>query len=106
MSAITLAAQAVALDALAQLGAAMGHLPGAHISLSDITPNQLDISLHDDLGDFETWRSALGIAADTVTYIARTRHTVLKAHATFAGATIELCGYAALLPQPESGAEA
>ncbi|MBC3988034.1 hypothetical protein H8N00_03785 [Streptomyces sp. AC563] len=82
----------------------MGHLPGAHISLSDTFPNQLDVSLHDDLGDFETWRQALGIAADTVTCTARARHMVLKARAAFAGATVELFGYAPALVLPEGEA--
>lgn len=91
---ITLAEQRVALDALAQLSAAFGHLPGAHIGLNTIFPNRVDISLHDGLNAFEAWREALGIAAEDVQIQQRKTAMNLKAVTTFAGATVELIGYA------------
>jgi len=73
-------------------------LPGAHFGVSTIFPNQLDISLHDGLGAFELWREALGIPADAVKFSARNTAMNLKATTTFAGATVELIGYADPLP--------
>lgn len=95
---ITVAEQRVALAALAQLSAAFGHLPGAHFSLSTIFPNQVDISLHDGLNDFEPWREALGIPAEDVQIQSRKTAMNLKAVTTFAGAKVELVGYADPLP--------
>jgi len=103
-----LAEQLPALDALAQITAAFAHLPAADFHLSRITHEQLDISLHDDLDAFEQWRAALGIPAETVDYQHRPgrAHMTLKASTTFAGATVELVGFAPALPAPDGGEQA
>lgn len=99
MTAQTFGDQLAALDALAQLTSAFGHLPPADVNLSPITPDELAISIHDDLSGFEQWRTALGIAAEDVDHSQRPgrSHMTLKATTTFAGATVELVGYAPAL---------
>ncbi|WP_431999301.1 hypothetical protein [Streptomyces sioyaensis] len=91
----TLAAQAAALDAAAQLARVHGQLPGARIEVSYVHPGRIFVSLHNDLGEFEAWREALGILAADVR---REDHTPgrmsLTATCTFAGVEIELTGYA------------
>jgi hypothetical protein len=100
VTARTFADQLPAADALAQITAAMGHLPPADFGLSPITPDRLDISIHDNLSGFEQWRAALGIAAADVEHQQRPRsaHMTLRGRTTFAGATVELVGYAPALP--------
>jgi hypothetical protein len=101
MSALaTLAVQRTALDALAQITAAFGHLPVACFSVGDVFPDQLCIDVHDDLDHFETWRTALGIPADTVDYSTTTLSMALKAYGSFGGAEVRLIGFAPLLPAP------
>jgi hypothetical protein len=101
VSARTFADQLPAVDALAQITATMGHLPPADFGLSPITPDRLDISIHDNLDGFEQWRTALGIAAADVDHCQRPgrSHMTLRGRTTFAGATVELIGYAPALPQ-------
>lgn len=99
----TLAQQRPALGALAQMAGAFAHLPGAHLDISPTYPDQLTISVHDDLGAFEVWREALGITPDAVSYKALTSHMHIKAEGTFAGAAVELVGYAPALPVPDGG---
>jgi hypothetical protein len=99
VTARTFADQMAAADALAQITSAMGHLPPADFGLSPITPDQLTISLHDDLSGFERWRVALGFPTSAVTYLPRRHHMALKAGGPFGGATVELVGYAPPLPQ-------
>lgn len=98
----TLAAQQAALDAVAQLGRIHGHLPGATISLTDIWPSTVSISLDEHLDAFEAWREALGIPADAVEYTERPSGMNLKAEGSFAGATVELSGYAPRLSPAET----
>ncbi|ASQ96014.1 hypothetical protein [Streptomyces sp. 11-1-2] len=64
--ALTLDELAVPLRALRLLAADFGHLPAPHAHVSTIYPNQLELSFHDGLTDFEAWRDALGIAPDAV----------------------------------------
>jgi hypothetical protein len=97
---IVLAAQRPAVDALAQIAAAFGHLPAVCFDLGDIYPDRLDISVHDNLGHFEVWRCALGIAADAVEYGTFGSKMYLSGRGSFAGATVKLTGYAASLPAP------
>lgn len=94
----TFAAQHTAIAALGQISASLGHLPPADIAISPYTPGQLDVSVHDDLAGFEQWRAALGILANVVEYTERTHHMTLKAEGQFAGAVVELVGFAPLLP--------
>lgn len=97
---VTLADQRPAMDALAQIAAAFEHLPAACFGLGDIYPDRLDISVHDDLGHFEVWRCALGIAVDAVEFGTFGTKMYLVGRGSFAGATVKLTGYAASLPAP------
>ena len=100
MTATTFADQLAAADALAQITAAMGHLPPADIGLSPITPDRLNISIHDDLDAFERWRTALGFPTGAVDYVPRRGHMTVRVTGPFAGATVELVGFAPPLPTP------
>jgi hypothetical protein len=99
VTARTFADQLPAAGALAQITAAMGHLPPADFGLSPITPDRLDISIHDNLSGFERWRTALGFPTSAVDYVPRRGHMTVRATGQFAGATVELVGYAPPLPQ-------
>lgn len=94
----SLAQQLPALAALAQITTAFPHLPAADFSAGPIYPDRLTISLHDSFTDFETWRTALGIPDHAVEYKGMARQMNLKASGPFAGATVELVGYAPPLP--------
>lgn len=98
MSAVTLAEQADAMRAVADMADAFGHLPSADITISPYTPGQIDITLYDGLGTFEAWRSALGIVASDVDCRVLPTRVRLQAGGSFAGATVELVGYSAMLP--------
>lgn len=101
----TLGAMMAPVGALMALASQFASLPGGQIRLSDIYPDRIDLSLHDDLAAFETWRQALGIDPDTVTCgtqgNGRTR--VLKAACDYAGARLHLTGYSDL-PEQDGGA--
>ncbi|MFD8390429.1 hypothetical protein ACFV2N_14790 [Streptomyces sp. NPDC059680] len=101
----TLDALAVPLRALRLLTVDFGHLPAPVLNVSDIFPDRLKLSFHDDLGDFEAWRAALGIAPDAVTHGMQSdgRTRVLTTAVEFAGATLELAGYADV-PATDGGA--
>jgi hypothetical protein len=93
---LTLDDLSVALRALRLLAVDFGHLPAPVVSVTDIYPNQLKLSFHDGLDDFEVWREALGIAPEAVIHGTQSndRTRVLKTTADFAGAVLELTGYA------------
>lgn len=97
MAAVTLADQKKALDAAATIARLFPHLPDAAIKASHIYPGRLDISLHDDIGDFEAWRVALGMLPEWVDQGAQPGSMVLTATGRFAGVVVELVGYAPLL---------
>lgn len=96
-----LAAQLGALEALVVIGRTFAHLPGADLQNGLIYPDVITVSVHDDLGGFEQWRTVLGIAAGDVDHQQRpnSRHMTLKASTTFHGVTVELVGYAPALPE-------
>ncbi|GGT54268.1 hypothetical protein [Streptomyces purpureus] len=93
---LTLDGLAVPLRVLRLLATDFGHLPAPAVHLSGIFPNRLELSLHDDLAEFETWRDALGIAPDAVKHSTQSdgRTRVLKASVEYAGAELELVAYA------------
>lgn len=101
MTAKTLADQLAALEALVVIGRTFAHMPAVTINLSPIYPDQIDLSIHDDIDAFEQWRAALGIAVEDVDYCQRPgrSHMHLKAKTTFARVTVELVGYAPALPE-------
>ena len=90
------------LRALRLLATDFGHLPVPHMWVSPIYPEHLKLAFHDDLAHFEAWREALGIAPDAVTHGTQSEgHVrVLKTSVEYAGATLELVGYADI-PDPE-----
>lgn len=105
MSALTLADLSAPLLALRLLGAEFGYLPAPTVEVSPIYPERLELSFHDDFAAFEAWREALGIAPESVVHRVQVggQTGVLRVHATFAGAELELIGYAkvpAPLPVP------
>jgi hypothetical protein len=92
----TLAEQQTALAALTQIGAAFGDLPAPEFRVSRVYPDQVSISLHDNLADFEAWREALGMAVGAVEYRTQPGNTVLKVVVPWGGGTVELVGYGPL----------
>ncbi|BCM66471.1 MULTISPECIES: hypothetical protein [Streptomyces] len=65
MKAATLAEQAPALACLVSLAVGHPDLPGAYITTSQFTPNELSVQLDDPSG-VEEWRKALSVSADQV----------------------------------------
>ncbi|MEU9345170.1 hypothetical protein AB0D74_28605 [Streptomyces sp. NPDC048278] len=97
---LTLDGLAVPLRVLRLLAADFGHLPAPDVDLSPVFPDRLELRFHDGLADFETWRAALGITPDDVTYREQSGDTcVLKASVDYAGAVLELTGFGDL-PAP------
>ncbi|EPH46394.1 hypothetical protein ABT390_26010 [Streptomyces aurantiacus] len=92
---LTLDNLAVPLRVLRVLAAEFGHLAAPSVQVSTIYPNRLDLTFHDDLPGFEAWRAALGISPDAVTYGEQTHRTrILRAQAEYAGAVVNLTGFA------------
>jgi len=103
---LTLAEVSAPLLALRVLLAEFPALPAGSINISDIFPDRVDVTLHDDMGAFESWRAALGIDPATATCDTQSigRTWVLKASADYAGARICLTGFAAV-PGADGGEE-
>ncbi|MFD3544454.1 hypothetical protein ACFWUW_02350 [Streptomyces sp. NPDC058655] len=99
----------VPLRALRLLAADHPHLPAPAVSVSTIYPDRLELSFHDGLGAFETWRDALRITPDRVEHSVHAggRTQVLTAEVDYAGARLCLIGYAKApaLAQERSRAE-
>lgn len=97
---------AVPLLALRVLLSEFPDLPSGYFRVSDIYPDQLDMSLHDNLAAFERWRDALGIAPESVTCGDQSggRTRVLEAECDYAGARIRLTGFSTI-PEHAGGAE-
>ncbi|WP_050503071.1 hypothetical protein [Streptomyces monomycini] len=93
----TLADQQAALDVAASLARTHGHLPAAHIRTTAIFRDQVDISLHDSLADFEAWREGLGIDPTAVDHaLYADGQMYLQARTAFLGLTVEITGYGKL----------
>ncbi|MFF5773893.1 hypothetical protein ACFY8V_32650 [Streptomyces californicus] len=58
----TLRGQGSPVRLLMQLLTDHPELPAAEFHMSAIYPDRLDVSVHDDMGAFEAWREALGLA--------------------------------------------
>ncbi|WP_409056820.1 hypothetical protein [Streptomyces sp. SYP-A7185] len=86
----------VSLRTLRLLTVDFPDLPAPTVHVSPLYPERLELSLYDDLGTFEPWRIALGIARDAVDFHTQSDGTtwVLEACADFAGATVRLIAYA------------
>ncbi|MGA5064498.1 hypothetical protein ACPB9E_12080 [Streptomyces exfoliatus] len=96
MRARTLTDLSAPLLALRLLAAEFGHLPAPTVEVSPIYPERLELTFHDDFAAFEAWREALNIHPDSVVHRVQTggQTNVLRVHAAFAGAELELIGYA------------
>ncbi|MEU4798668.1 hypothetical protein [Streptomyces sp. NPDC023327] len=88
-----------ALTALRLLAVDFAKMPAPTVRVSPIFPALLDLSLHGDLGAFEPWRTALGIARKDIDF-----HTqgdgqtwVLHATADYAGARVTLYAFGDVL---------
>ena len=98
MAAGTLGSQKRAVDAAATISRVFPHLPAAVIQVSGVYPDRVNISLHDDLADFEAWRAALGILPEWVGQSGLTDTSQsLTGTGRFAGVEVVLTGYAPLL---------
>ncbi|GGI67082.1 hypothetical protein [Wenjunlia tyrosinilytica] len=103
---LTLKDLAGPLRALRTLAAEFPDLPAVDVQVSPIYPDSLELTLHDDLSAFETWREALGIAAETVTYHEQgfSGTTVrLEGSTEVAGATVRLRGFAPVVRPAATG---
>lgn len=96
MRARTLADLSAPLLALRLLAAEFGHMPAPTVEVSPIYPGRLELTFHNDFAAFEAWREALNIAPESVVHRVQVggQTGVLRVHATFAGAELELTGYA------------
>jgi hypothetical protein len=104
---VTVGDQRRALDVLIQLAGRFPHLPSLHVNLMGHAPDRLYLYLHDDLADFEAWRQALGIPAESVTCGSlSTDKMALAGLGTFDGIDIELHGFAPALPEAITGSAA
>lgn len=84
------------LRALRLLATDFGHLPAPAVRVTTVYPDQLELSFHRDLADFEAWRDALDVAPDAVSYDTQGdggRTCVLHVGIEYAGAELELVGY-------------
>ncbi|MFC8170929.1 hypothetical protein [Streptomyces sp. NPDC057325] len=96
MRARTLADLSAPLMALRLLAVEFAHLPAPRVGVSTLYPERLELTFHDDFAGFEAWREALSIAPESVVHHVQCdgQTAVLNVHATFAGADVELTGYA------------
>ncbi|MFD3416757.1 hypothetical protein [Streptomyces decoyicus] len=96
MSTPTLSSLGAPLLLLRMFSVEYPHLPAPCLDVSTVYPDLLTLSFHDDLGGFEAWRDALGIAAESVSHHVHSdgRTQVLEAKADYAGARLRLVGYA------------
>ncbi|MFE2474277.1 hypothetical protein [Streptomyces mirabilis] len=92
---LTLDGLTVPMRALRALAVDFPDLPAPTLEISTIWPKRLELSLHNGLGLFETWRVALGIAPDDVQFREQSdgRTWVLLASGEFAGAELKLIAY-------------
>jgi hypothetical protein len=98
---LTLNDLTVPLRALRMLAVDFPDLPVVDVRVTPIYPDRLELTLHRDLSAFEAWRAALGIPAGTLTYQELEGLTlVLQGVAEYAGATVELTGFAPLAHTP------
>ncbi|MFD5227647.1 hypothetical protein ACFWJ5_03780 [Streptomyces qaidamensis] len=93
---LTFDSLAVPMQALRLLALDFPHLPAPDIDLTRIYPDRLTLCFHDGLDGFEAWREALGVLPEQVTHGVQggggTR--VLKASTVYAGADVQLRGFA------------
>ncbi|MEV7722652.1 hypothetical protein [Streptomyces sp. NPDC088184] len=96
MSTQTMSGLSAALKAAAGLAERFSDLPAVEVRVSRIGAPRVELSVHEGLGQFEVWRSALGIGhADVVrgTECGGGPLMWLSADAVVDGVTVHLVGY-------------
>lgn len=88
----TLAQQALAAEAVVGLTQMFGHLPAPFLTIHTVYTAAVDLQL-DTPQEFETWRTALQIAPDTVTLHVFQGSTWLGAEGVFRGVQLHLTGH-------------
>ncbi|MEU6001881.1 hypothetical protein ABZ837_29200 [Streptomyces sp. NPDC047197] len=98
----TLNGLAPALTALRLLAVDFPEMPAPTVRVTPIYPTLLELALHDDLGAFEPWRIALGIAREDIDFRAQDdgRTWVLRATTDYAGARVKLIAFGDVLRRP------
>ncbi|MFD4477362.1 hypothetical protein ACFWPU_14795 [Streptomyces sp. NPDC058471] len=91
-----------ALTALRVLSADLPEMPAPAVRVTPIFPTILELALHDDLGAFEPWRNALGIARQDIDFRTQDdgRTWVLRATTDYAGARVKLIAFGDALRRP------
>ncbi|MEU3066071.1 hypothetical protein ABZ712_03950 [Streptomyces sp. NPDC006906] len=104
MSAPTMSGLSAAVTVLASLMSRFPDLPAVDVHVSTVFPDQVEMSAHNDLAAFESWREALGIDPWAVVHRVQSRGTtrVLDAQTVFTGIRLRLVGYAEI-PAPVAG---
>ncbi|MGW1353625.1 hypothetical protein ACWCQE_30790 [Streptomyces sp. NPDC002409] len=96
MSTLTMNRLSAAVTVLASMAARFPGLPAPNAEVSRIYLDQVTLSFYDDLGQFEVWRSALGVAPAGVvleTECGGGPLVWLRANVVVDGVTVELVGY-------------
>jgi hypothetical protein len=96
MSEPTMSHLSAAATVLVSLADRFPGLPAPNADVSRIYLNQVTLSFSDDLGQFEVWRSALGVGPAEVvleTECGGGPLMWLRANAVVDGVTVELVGY-------------
>jgi len=101
---VTLDGLAAPLRAVRLLALDYAELPAPTIGVSVIYPERLELSLHRSPADFEAWREVLGVAPDGVTYREFDGYVSMSVSTEYAGAQLELVGYADLPDTAQAGA--
>ncbi|MGB8944077.1 MAG: hypothetical protein WCD21_28180 [Streptomyces sp.] len=91
-----------ALTALRVLSADLPDMPAPTVHITPVFPRMLELALHDDLGAFEPWRNALGIARQDIDFRTQDdgRTWVLRATTDYAGARVKLIAFGDALRRP------
>ncbi|MER5359705.1 hypothetical protein [Streptomyces sp. NPDC002785] len=100
MSAPMMSRLSAAFTVLASLADRFPDLPAADAAVSRIYPNRVELSVHDDLGYFEAWRSALAISPAQVVLETQCGGGPLMwlcADAVVDGVAVHLVGYGHVL---------
>ncbi|GAA2418156.1 hypothetical protein GCM10010433_16720 [Streptomyces pulveraceus] len=100
MSTLTMNRLSPAVTVLASMAARFPGLPAPNAEVSRIYLDQVTLSVYDDLGQFEVWRSALGVAPAGVvleTECGGGPLMWLRANVVVDGVTVELVGYGHIL---------
>ncbi|WP_338683405.1 hypothetical protein QD712_22130 [Streptomyces acidiscabies] len=91
---LTLDDLAAPLRAMRLLAVDYAGLPAPTVAVSVIYPDVLELRFHRSPADFEVWREVLRIAPDSLVYDEYDGCVSMRAVTEYAGARVELIGYA------------